>query len=64
MVLDSVEAILSKADIDGWEDESILRGYLKKIGVKKDTYDKLYPRVKIILIGKMIIISANTMMSL
>ena len=41
MVLDSVEAILSKADIDGWEDESILRGYLKKIGVKKDTYDKL-----------------------
>ncbi|MBP9743723.1 MAG: carbamoyl-phosphate synthase large subunit, partial [Burkholderiales bacterium] len=39
--LDSVEAILSKADIDGWEDESILRGYLKKIGVKKDTYDKL-----------------------
>ena len=41
MVLDSVEAILSKADIDGWEDESILRGYIKKIGVKKDTYDKL-----------------------
>lgn len=41
MVLDSVEAILSKADIDGWEDESILRGYLKKIGVKKNTYDKL-----------------------
>lgn len=41
MVLDSVEAILSKADIDGWEDESILRGYLKKIGVKKDIYNKL-----------------------
>ena len=41
MVLDSVEAILSKADIDGWEDESILRGYIKKIGVKRDTYDKL-----------------------
>ena len=40
MVIDSVEAILSKADIDGWEDESILRGYLKKIGVKKDTYYK------------------------
>lgn len=39
MVVDSVEAILSKADIDGWEDESILRGYLKKIGVKKDTYN-------------------------
>lgn len=37
----SVEAILSKADIDGWEDESILRGYLKKIGVKKDIYNKL-----------------------
>ena len=41
MVLDSVEAILSKADIDGWEDESILRGYLKKIGVKKGIYNKL-----------------------
>lgn len=40
MVIDSVEAILSKADIYGWEDESILRGYLKKIGVTKDTYDK------------------------
>ena len=40
MVIDSVEAILSKADIDGWEDESILRGYLKKIGVKKDIYNK------------------------
>lgn len=40
MVLDSVEAILSKADIDGWEDESILRGYLKKIGVQKDIYNK------------------------
>lgn len=40
MVIDSVEAILSKADIDGWEDESILRGYLKKIGVKKDTYNE------------------------
>lgn len=46
MVLDSVEAILSKADIDGWEDESILRGYLKKIGVKKDTYDKLLSKSK------------------
>ena len=31
MVIDSVNAILSKVDIDGWEDESILRGYLKKI---------------------------------
>lgn len=40
MVIDSVEAILSNADIDGWEDETILRGYLKKIGVKKDIYDK------------------------
>lgn len=40
MFLDSVEAILSKSDIDGWEDESILRGYLKKIGVKKDTYNE------------------------
>lgn len=40
MVIDSVEAILSKADIEGWEDESILRGYLKKIGVKKDTYNE------------------------
>lgn len=40
MVIDSVDAILSKADIDGWEDESILRGYLKKIGVKKDIYNK------------------------
>ena len=40
MVIDSVDAILSKVDIDGWEDESILRGYLKKIGVKKDTYNK------------------------
>lgn len=40
MVIDSVEAILSKADIYGWEDESILRGYLKKIGVTKDTYNE------------------------
>ena len=40
MVIDSVEAILSKADIDGWEDESILRSYLKKICVKKDTYNE------------------------
>ena len=40
MVIDSVEAILSKADIEGWEDETILRGYLKKIGVKKDIYNK------------------------
>ena len=40
MVIDSVEAILSKADIDGWEDEYILRGYLKKIGLKKDIYNK------------------------
>ena len=40
MVIDSVNAILSKVDIDGWEDESILRGYLKKIGVKKDDYNK------------------------
>lgn len=40
MVIDSVEAILSMANLDGWEDESILRGYLKKIGVKKDTYNK------------------------
>lgn len=40
MVIDSVDAILSKVDIDGWEDESILRGYLKKIGVKKDVYYK------------------------
>ena len=37
---------ISKADIDGWEDESILRGYLKKIGVKKDTYDKLLSKSK------------------
>ena len=40
MVIDSVEAILSKADIDGWEDEFILRGYLKKTGVKKEIYSK------------------------
>lgn len=40
MVIDSVDAILSKVDIDGWEDESILRAYLKKIGVKKDVYNK------------------------
>ena len=40
MVIDSVEAILSKVDIDGWEDEFILRGYLKKIGVKKEIYNK------------------------
>ena len=39
MVLDSVEAILSRADTTGWEDESILRGYLKKIGVTKNTYN-------------------------
>lgn len=64
MVLDSVEAILSKADIDGWEDESILRGYLKKIGVKKDTYDKLLAKSEGYTHGKMIIISSNTMMSL
>ena len=46
MVIDSVEAILSKADIDGWEDESILRGYLKKIGVKKDTYNEFLSKSK------------------
>ena len=40
MVIDSVQAILAKEDIEGWEDEVILRGYLKKIGVKKDTYNK------------------------
>lgn len=28
-------------DVQKWEDESILRGYLKKIGVKKDIYNKL-----------------------
>ena len=39
MVLDSVEAILSRADTTGWEDASILREYLKKIGVTKDTYN-------------------------
>ena len=38
MVEDSVTAILSNTNIDGWEDESILRGYLKKIGIKKDLY--------------------------
>lgn len=46
MVIDSVEAILSKADIDGWEDETILRGYLKKIGVKKDTYNEFLSKNK------------------
>ena len=40
MVIDSVQAILAKEDIEGWEDEVILRGYLKKISVKKDTYNK------------------------
>ncbi|WP_370447271.1 restriction endonuclease subunit S [Veillonella sp. VA137] len=39
MVLDSVEAILSRTDTTGWEDASILREYLKKIGVTKDTYN-------------------------
>ena len=46
MVIDSVEAILSKADIDGWEDESILRGYLKKLGVKKEIYNKFLSKTE------------------
>lgn len=46
MVIDSVEAILSMANIDGWEDESILRGYLKKIGVKKDIYNKFLSQIE------------------
>lgn len=46
MVGDSVEAILSKADIDGWEDEAILRGYLKKIGVKKDIYNEFLSKTE------------------
>lgn len=46
MLIDSVEAILSKDDIDGWEDKSILRGYLKKIGIKKDTYNKFLSKSK------------------
>lgn len=46
MVIDSVEAILSKVDIDGWEDEFILRGYLKKIGVKKEIYNKFLSKTE------------------
>lgn len=46
MIIDSVEAILSKADIDGWEDETILRGYLKKIGVKKDVYNDFLSKIE------------------
>lgn len=46
MVIDSVEAILSKVDIDGWEDEFILRGYLKKIGVKKGIYNKFLSKTE------------------
>lgn len=64
MVIDSVEAILSMANIDGWEDESILRGYLKKIGVKKTFTINFYPKLKISIFGEMIIISVNTIMNL
>lgn len=46
MVIDSVEAILSKADIEGWEDEMILRSYLKKIGVKKEVYNEFLSKNK------------------
>lgn len=38
LVSDSVTAILSLEKLEGWEDEAILRGYLKKIGVKKEDY--------------------------
>lgn len=38
MANDSVSAILNVETLDGWEDDVILRGYLKKIGVKKDDY--------------------------
>lgn len=38
LVSDSVTAILNSEKLEGWEDEAIFRGYLKKIGVKKDEY--------------------------
>lgn len=38
LVSDSVTAILNLEKLEGWEDEAILRGYLKKIGVKKENY--------------------------
>ena len=38
LVSDSVTAILNLEKLEGWEDEAILRGYLKKIGVKKEEY--------------------------
>ena len=46
MVSDSINAIFSNANIDGWEDEVILRGYLKKINVKKETYRKFISKEK------------------
>lgn len=46
MVIDSVEAILSVANIEDWEDKFILEGYLKKIGVKKDIYNKFLSKSK------------------
>lgn len=38
LVRDSVTAILNLEKLEGWEDEAILREYVKKIGVKKDEY--------------------------
>lgn len=40
LVVDSVSAIMSQENLDGWEDEVILRGYLKKICVSKENYYK------------------------
>ena len=38
LVSDSVSAIMNQENLEGWEDELIFRGYLKKIGVGKETY--------------------------
>ena len=38
LVVDSVDAIISRKSLDGWEDKSILDGYLSHIGVSESDY--------------------------
>ena len=44
LVVDSVNAIISGKSLDGWEDESILDGYLAQIGVSKSDYARFISR--------------------
>lgn len=44
MVEDSVKAIFDNCTLDGWEDETIFKGYLEKIGVSENAYKKFINR--------------------